>query len=78
MVGAIVDEFSKDELTRSFNTTFDSQVQGGKVTTYIGITYFPDGWPSEIIKQTRITVGPTTKIEQRYITWDYRSVGNRN
>ena len=62
----------------NFNETFDTQVKGGAVTTYVSITYFPDGWPTDVVKQTKVTVGPTSKINQTYITWDYRSTGHQN
>ncbi len=78
IVGAIVDEFSDAEITKNFNETFDTQVKGGAVTTYVSITYFPDGWPTDVVKQTKVTVGPTSKINQTYITWDYRSTGHQN
>jgi len=76
ILGALVENINNEQIQESFNQNFDAQVQGGTMTSYYGATYFPDGWPSDVLKQTRISVGNTTKINQTYITWDYRSVGH--
>ena len=76
IVGALVEDIDNDEIKDSFNKNFASQVSGGTLTSTYAAVYFPDGWPSDVIKQTRTTIGNTSKIEQTTITWDYRSVGH--
>lgn len=78
MVGAIVEEIADEKVSDDFNANFDAQVTDGKLTSTYSAVYFPDGWPSDVINQTRLTVGNTTKITQTCITWEYRSVGHSN
>lgn len=35
-----------------------------------------DGWPQEVVSQNNISLGDRQKLKQKYITWDYRSVGH--
>ncbi len=38
--------------------------------------YFADGWPAEVISQTTIRLMGQSRLKQKQIVWDYRSVGN--
>lgn len=46
------------------------------MNSFLYSKYFPDGWPEEIISQEKTVIGDKGKLCQKYITWDYRSVGN--
>ena len=71
------DEESAKDVREGLDTEFDSQVTtDGVYNSYVRISYFNDGWPQEVVSQDNISLGDRQKLKQKYITWDYRSVGH--
>ena len=68
LIEYFTDKESAKDVREGLDTEFDSQVTtDGVCNSYVRISYFNDGWPQE---------GDRQKLKQKYITWDYRSVGH--
>ena len=83
LIGSFAEVFMEkdkmDEFRNDFNSTIDSQItEDGVRNSYLRINYFPDGWPQELVSQENTTIGESGKLSQKYIVWDYRSVGHTN
>ena len=81
LLGNIIEYFTDEESAKDvregLDTEFDSQVTtDGVCNSYVRINYFNDGWPQEVVSQNNISLGDRQKLKQKYITWDYRSVGH--
>ena len=81
LLGNLIEYFTDDEsakdVRKGLDTEFDSQVTtDGVYNSYVRISYFNDGWPQEVVSQDNISLGDRQKLTQKYITWDYRSVGH--
>ena len=81
LLGNIIEYFTDEESAKDvregLDTEFDSQVTtDGVYNSYVRISYFYDGWPQEVVSQENISLGNIQKLKQKYIIWDYRSVGN--
>jgi len=81
LLGNLIEYFTDEEAAKdvreSLDTEFDSQVTtDGVYNSYVRISYFNDGWPQEVVSQDNISLGDRQKLKQKYITWDYRSVGH--
>ena len=77
LIEYFTDEESAKDVRESLDTEFDSQVTtDGVYNSYVRISYFNDGWPQEVVSQDNISLGDRQKLKQKYITWDYRSVGH--
>lgn len=81
LLGNIIEYFTDEEsakdVRKGLDTEFDSQVTtDGVYNSYVRISYFNDGWPQEVVSQDNISLGDRQKLKQKYITWDYRSVGH--
>lgn len=81
LLGNIIEYFTDEESAKDvregLDTEFDSQVTtDGVCNSYVRISYFNDGWPQEVVSQDNISLGDRQKLTQKYITWDYRSVGH--
>lgn len=77
LVQSIVEEIGDETVASDFNENFDRQVQSQAViNSYLDIKFFANGWPSEVISQTKTSLESFSKVNQTYITWDYRSFGN--
>lgn len=81
LLGNLIDYFTDKESAKDvregLDTEFDSQVTtDGVYNSYVRISYFNDGWPQEVVSQDNISLGDRQKLKQKYITWDYRSVGH--
>ena len=73
----LLDKDAAQEAKKELATEFDQQVQGDAVySSYLYAKYFPDGWPEDIVYQEKTLLEGQGKLTQKYITWDYRSVGN--
>ena len=76
LIEYFTDEEAAKDVRESLDTEFDSQVTtDGVYNSYVSISYFNDGWPQEVVSQNNISLGDRQKLTQKYITWDYRSVG---
>lgn len=81
MLGGLVDVLLDDEAAKEARENLDSEFDG-QVTedavhnSYLFLKFFPDGWPEEIVSQENTMIGDRGKLTQKYISWDYRSVGN--
>ena len=76
LIEYFTDEESAKDVREGLDTEFDSQVTtDGVYNSYVSISYFNDGWPQEVVSQDNISLGDRQKLTQKYITWDYRSVG---
>ena len=77
LIEYFTDEEAAKDVRESLDTEFDSQVTtDGVYNSYVSISYFNDGWPQEVVSQNNISLGDRQKLTQKYITWDYRSVGH--
>ena len=77
LIEYFTDEESAKDVREGLDTEFDSQVTtDGVCNSYVRINYFNDGWPQEVVSQNNISLGDRQKLTQKYITWDYRSVGD--
>ena len=81
LLGNLIEYFTDDEsakdVRKGLDTEFDSQVTtDGVYNSFVRISYFHDGWPQEVLSQDNISLGDRQKLKQKYITWDYRSVGH--
>ena len=77
LIEYFTDEESAKDVRKGLDTKFDSQVTtDGVYNSYVRISYFNDGWPQEVVSQDNISLGDRQKLKQKYITWDYRSVGH--
>ena len=77
LIEYFTDEESAKDVREGLDTEFDSQVTtDGVCNSYVRISYFNDGWPQEVVSQENISLGDRQKLTQKYITWDYRSVGH--
>lgn len=77
MMGAIVGLVSDKSLQEDFDKEYDKQVKEDAVVgTWNYWQYFADGWPAEVISQTTIRLMGQSRLKQKQIVWDYRSVGN--
>ena len=77
LIEYFTDEESAKDVRKGLDTKFDSQVTtDGVCNSYVRINYFNDGWPQEVVSQNNISLGDRQKLKQKYITWDYRSVGH--
>ena len=77
LIEYFTDEESAKDVREGLDTEFDSQVTtDGVCNSYVRISYFNDGWPQEVVSQNNISLGDRQKLKQKYITWDYRSVGH--
>ena len=76
LIEYFTDEDAAKDVREGLDTEFDSQVTtDGVYNSYVRISYFNDGWPQEVVSQDNISLGDRQKLKQKYITWDYRSVG---
>ena len=76
LIECFTDKESAKDVRKGLDTEFDSQVTtDGVYNSYVRISYFNDGWPQEVVSQDNISLGDRQKLKQKYITWDYRSVG---
>ena len=77
LIEYFTDEESAKDVRKGLDTEFDSQVTtDGVYNSYVRISYFNDGWPQEVVSQDNISLGDRQKLKQKYISWDYRSVGH--
>lgn len=77
LIEYFTDKESAKDVREGLDTEFDSQVTtDGVYNSYVRISYFNDGWPQEVVSQDNISLGDRKKLKQKYITWDYRSVGH--
>lgn len=81
LLGELVGELLGKEMASSVKKEIDEEFDGqvGDDATYghyFSIKYFPDGWPEELLEQQVTSIGERGKLVQKYIYWDYRSVGN--
>ncbi|MDY5566953.1 MAG: hypothetical protein SPF58_06725 [Candidatus Cryptobacteroides sp.] len=77
LIESFIDKESAKDVREGLDTEFDRQVTtDGVYNSYVRISYFYDGWPQEVVSQENISLGNIQKLKQKYIIWDYRSVGN--
>ena len=62
--GLIKDKGQASEITKSIDDMMD---EDGTITDRVYVKYFNDGWPNEVVKQTRVKAGKLEKISQTYI-----------
>ena len=71
MVGGIVESFSNDSITDSFNENFDAQVNVDcTYEDYLKIDYMVNGWPYSVIRQKATMIGNRGKVKQTVISID--------
>lgn len=71
MVGGIVDLFSNDSITNSFNENFDAQVNVDcTYEDYVRINYLPNGWPYSVVRQKATMIGTRGRVKQTVISLD--------
>lgn len=84
MLGDVFDLLIEDEedaatIKQQLATGFDEQVTEDAVyNSCLYFKFFPDGWPEEVINQEGAFIGDRGKLRQKYIEWEYRSVGHTN
>lgn len=83
LLGVVIDTFTDNKeataLKEKMNAGVNEQITEDAVyNDYLHMKYFPDGWPKKVISQKSTFIGNKGKLIQKYITWDYRSVGNSN
>ena len=71
MVGGIVESFSNDSITDSFNENFDAQVNAdGTYEDYLKIDYLVNGWPYSVVRQKATMIGNRGRVKQTVISLD--------
>lgn len=71
MVGGIVESFSNDSITDSFNENFDAQVNVDcTYEDYLKIDYMVNGWPYSVVRQKATMIGNRGKVKQTVISLD--------
>lgn len=71
LVGGIVDAFSNDSVTKSFNENFDAQVNtDGTYEEYLQFIYTYSGLPCRVVKQEFTMIENSGKLKQKIITID--------
>lgn len=71
MVGGIVESFSNDSITDSFNENFDAQVnEDCTYEDYLKIDYLINGWPYSVVRQKATMIGNRGKVKQTVIYLD--------
>lgn len=71
IVGGIVESFSNDSITDSFNENFDAQVKVDcTYEDYLKIDYLGNGWPYSIVRQKATMIGNRGKVKQTVISID--------
>lgn len=71
LVGGVVDSFSNDSITESFNKNFDTQViDNGIYEDYLKTIYLYNGWPYYVVREKTTTIGDRGKINQTLIIID--------
>lgn len=71
IVGGIVESFSNDSITGSFNENFDAQVNVDcTYEDYLKIDYLGNGWPYSIVRQKATMIGTRGKVKQTVISID--------
>lgn len=71
MVGGIVESFSNDSITDSFNENFDAQVNVDcTYEDYLKIDYLVNGWPYSVVRQKATMIGNRGKVKQTVISLD--------
>ncbi len=71
IVGGIVESFSNDSITDSFNENFDAQVNVDcTYEDYLKIDYLGNGWPYSIVRQKATMIGNRGKVKQTVISID--------
>lgn len=71
MVGGIVESFSNDSITDSFNKNFDAQVNVDcTYEDYLKIDYLVNGWPYSVVRQKATMIGNRGKVKQTVISLD--------
>lgn len=71
MVGGIVESFSNESITDSFNENFDAQVNVDcTYEDYLKIDYLVNGWPYSVVRQKATMIGDRGKVKQTVISLD--------
>lgn len=71
LVGGIVESFSNDSITDSFNENFDAQVNVDcTYEDYLKIDYLINGWPYSVVRQKATMIGNRGKVKQTVISLD--------
>ena len=71
IVGGIVESFSNDSITDSFNENFDAQVNVDcTYEDYLKIDYMVNGWPQSVVRQKATMIGTRGKAKQTVISLD--------
>lgn len=71
VVGGIVELFSNDSITNSFNENFDAQVNVDcTYEDYLKIDYLLNGWPYSVVRQKATMIGKRGKVKQTVISLD--------
>lgn len=71
MVGEVVESFSNDSITDSFNENFDVQVNVDcTYEDYVKIDYLVNGWPYLVVRQKATMIGKRGKVKQTVISLD--------
>ena len=71
MVGGIVESFSNESITDSFNENFDAQVNVDcTYEDYLKIDYLVNGWPYSVVRQKATMIGDRGKVKQTVISID--------
>lgn len=71
MVGGIVESFSNESITDSFNENFDAQVNVDcTYEDYLKIDYLVNGWPYSVVRQKATMIGNRGKVKQTVISLD--------
>lgn len=76
LVGGIIESFSNDSITESFNDNFDAQVKAdGTYEDYLKADFLVNGWPYAVVRQKATMIGNHGKIKQTTILLDSYSFG---
>lgn len=71
IVGGIVESFSNDSITGSFNENFDAQVNVDcTYEDYLKIDYLANGWPYSVVRQKATMIGNRGKVKQTVVSLD--------
>lgn len=71
VVGGIVESFSNESITDSFNENFDAQVNVDcTYEDYLKIDYLVNGWPYSVVRQKATMIGNRGKVKQTVISID--------
>lgn len=77
VVAGVVDSINDPEVKNDFDSNFDAEVnEDCTFDSFLKLSFLPNGWPTEVVKQETTMIGANGKVKQKCIYLDTYSFGN--